>query len=736
MGTPTQERLLRALDDAAASLPRGFAFSAPVDQNSRASAPAPAPVPAPQPPQPPQATDAFLRDHVRRLEDELARYQHSGAVPGPAGPVQAERWSADESLAAPLLRAYDERVASAEAAAEAARAQAEEAEQRLAQLAEENERTVEQLREVTEPWRDVTGEDGNSVEIPTVHQREMSESIKELEKDNEEFVKENEALLAENEQLKKSIRSLRSEADEIPRLHDQIKSMQNEIQQKNARIIEQENVRQSMEVQLGQMKTAVDAAAQMKTDMEAALARADSVSRENADIAAREHSLSIRHKSVQRELRLVASDRDRLDEQVAALEAQLEESVAHEAEATQSATEAAEQFEDLRRARDQAAQREQLAATETRRVADRMATELQRAKELAAEELATVRKQFEAQVARLNADVQELQASSASLSAELERRKREKRSLELELDNSAQRSESEVTRASKAGLLEKDTLNVQVLELQQRAARSDQLLALSKEERARMQLRLDELESENRSLQEARAAAERRQGSELQILRRDYETQLRHLEERLAQSDAARLKSAEDIKSLTASHNAMVDKWKEEARAGAVRLQKLSKEQQAKITQLSARNDDLTARLAQTAQQLGAATKAKEEAARTVERLRQDSQALDQRLADSELREQEQRQREQILVQENVALLAEVDKTSVDRERVARELSTCRAQLQQTSGRRPSCQCETLSLRLDQASRTIERLENTNQKLREERRQVLLRLRSGAQEDA
>jgi hypothetical protein len=199
----------------------------------------------------------------------------------------------------------------------------------------------------------------------------------------------------------------------------------------------------------------------------------------------------------------------------------------------------------------------------------------------------------------------------------------------------------------------------------------------------------------------------------------------------------------------------------------------VSKDQQSKIAQLAARNEELSSRLMQTAQQLSSSAKSKDELERTLDKLRTDTRSLDQRAADSEMRVQEQRQREQVLVQENMSLGAvlfnatpplltnqtsrserigavgcgkgprdtrsQLDKAATagrhgsQAELPVRDVVHAPGSGQQ-NGAAPTRKTHPISgqIRFLLNSQQIERLEGTNQKLREERRQVILRLRSGS----
>ncbi|KAH3763844.1 sodium channel and clathrin linker 1 [Pelomyxa schiedti] len=739
----------------------------------------------------PAETIAFLEDTVRRLHAELGRWQlkYPGGLNSPRNGDQDDSddggeavdqglplWMKDPKAVSPLFRAYDNKISTLESQLSRCKEEVSKLETQVQDVIGENESLMKQLKNAYGGFQDDTEP------RPTLETwRELQNRLQILEEENEVFFQQQQLKVSEHAEALKELQDLTSKYDQARAKLHQLQSRAADLEQARSQISLLERKRNSLEEQLRSCKSDSAALAALRIEFEQLKTQKDALQQENQELLSREHGLSSgaataerkiaalteQRDSLQRELRMANADRDELYKSIESLEKRIASSEQREAASLRRMNECEEQVEEAKLEHQKAVLSEQKALAEAQKATEQFSVETEKLKEHYTAELGTYKAQADAKTSRLQNEINELQVSNATLTAEIDRRKREKRSLELELDRlhkvpetelqnyrsrldeadsrlaavirekdtaviNAQRVENDLAKVNKSSLQDKEQLNMQIQELQQRIRAHEQTIQAQKNEIQNTTESIDQLENDLKSAISEKEASERSLLSEKDLTTKSLQSQIQNLQQRLEESEVSRKQALEQHNTIVSSQTSMRAKWKEDLQSTTARFQKALKEIEFQKAKLQDQNEALSLQLTQLSAQRNSHSMQDSEFRRTVEKYQKKYEMAERNLAQLAGREQEYIQSQQVLVSEHAKVSAERDQLLAERDRLRRDLRETSMELQQQQTPHQALQSSMNSLRLqrDQALERVAMLEALVARLRDEKHQLTSKLRA------
>eukprot|EP01105_Mastigella_eilhardi_P012486 TRINITY_DN2856_c0_g1_i2.p1 TRINITY_DN2856_c0_g1~~TRINITY_DN2856_c0_g1_i2.p1 ORF type:complete len:827 (+),score=264.16 TRINITY_DN2856_c0_g1_i2:338-2482(+) len=681
---------------------------------------------------------------------------------------QMPPWITDSSVMSPLFLAYDNKIHALQQQIKAYSEEAKRVEEEVSDVVAENESLMQQLKSAQRGFNE-------NEPAPSLDQwKDLKENIAVLEQQSGVMQQQEQLLISQVTDLKKNLADVTTKYEEARVKLQHITPIAAENEQTKSQLMLMDRKRASLEEQLRTAKSDLTNMSALKIELEQVKAQRDAVVQENKDLASRENSFSSaladmqkkltalndQKNSMQRELKMANVDRDDIFKNLEPLQKKLSAYEQREAAAIRRADEAQEQLEEERILRQKAELARQQAEAGEQRAAEALATEAKKLKESYTSELATAKAQLEAKTSRLQGEVAELQVACASGRADVERAKREKRGLEDELEHArrapdertsmtrtrahdteaklmqalrerdaalsdSQRAEADLAKLNKLSLEEKDSLCAKISNLQQRLSAAEQQTRFIKAENVRLAEAVEQANSENAQLAEERQTIERSLLDELAVASKTAETQITALQQRQVEMETAHRQSVEQYEQLLAAQQSMRSKWKEELSGSALRFRRAVKDLETQKSRLQDRCDELQAKLSQAAAQHEGAAYAQLDAKRAAEKLQLRCEGAERKAMDLARAEQELVRGNQMLAQENMRMAADLDKAAADATRARKELATSQSGGENGALRKAST---SLRLQLEQATSSVEALEGTVARLKDERRRLLAKL--------
>ncbi|XP_054754897.2 sodium channel and clathrin linker 1-like [Lytechinus pictus] len=387
--------------------------------------------------------------------------------------------------------------------------------------------------------------------------------------------------------------------------------------------------------------------------------------------------------------------RKELEDRIKSLHQRCSDAESREYEATVQVRESIQMSENALLEKDQAMIREQQTEEEVRRLQDAMGKLVNEAGKRTRQEVDSIRKQCNSNIAKLMEEVTALETENAEKQAEIERAIREKRAVEHELEQvykegtavtGDQRINELQNRIIAMERLKDETLiraqqmekNMHRQEYSHEEEKSRSLLVtdqlrgrlekLSREcetlsdERLRLMEDNDDLKKKLIEFRREKEDTERSAAKdlisvehEMSVMRREYEARLESVEESSRQS-------TKELRQMVLSQQKMSSKWKEECRVLGQKFEGKISELRSQLTMQKKRNEDLTNQIHQLKQQNIQSEQVVSDQMDVNRKLRQKVESAEQQATDVTRRLTDRSSRERRLAHDKKQLQAQLDK--------------------------------------------------------------------------
>ncbi|XP_041457853.1 sodium channel and clathrin linker 1-like [Lytechinus variegatus] len=387
--------------------------------------------------------------------------------------------------------------------------------------------------------------------------------------------------------------------------------------------------------------------------------------------------------------------RKELEDRIKSLHQRCSDAESREYEATVQVRESIQMSENALLEKDQAMIREQQTEEEVRRLQDAMGKLVNEAGKRTRQEVDSIRKQCNSNIAKLMEEVTALETENAEKQAEIERAIREKRAVEHELEQvykegtavtgdqrinelqnriiamerlkdesliraqqmekSMQRQEHSHEEEKSRSLLVTDQLRGRLEKLSRECETlSDERLRLM-EDNDGLKKKLIEFRREKEDTE--RSAAKDLIGveHEMSVMRREYEARLESVEENSRQS-------TKELRQMVLSQQKMSSKWKEECRVLGQKFEGKISELRSQLTMQKKRNEDLTNQIHQLKQQNIQSEQVVSDQMDVNRKLRQKVESAEQQATDVTRKLTDRSSRERRLAHDKKQLQAQLDK--------------------------------------------------------------------------